>query len=105
MKPHLELGPYYREAGSGWAEVGEKLCEKVRKMPRAKCEVLEDIDGIIEKDMGIVGIGYEEEGEGIVKEIEEWMVEELLKETVRFVETEMAGESRGRCHMEVLGPT
>ncbi|KAL0548608.1 hypothetical protein IC582_013063 [Cucumis melo] len=97
LKPYLELRPYRQGAWGGerWPEVAEKLCEKVRKMPRAKCEVLEDIDGIIEKDMDIVGIGYEEEkeeeGEGIVREIEEWIVEELLKETVRFVETEMAG--------------
>ena len=93
LEPYLEVRPYRKAASPGevWADVVEKLCEKVKRLPRAKCEILEDIDGIIEKDMEILGIGFEEEGEGIVKEIEECIVEELLNETVRFVETEMAG--------------
>ncbi|XP_038882171.1 uncharacterized protein LOC120073400 [Benincasa hispida] len=92
LKPYLEVKPYRcPESAERWPDMVEKLCEKVRKLPRTKCEVLEDIDGIIEKDLDILGIGFEDESEGMVKEIEEWIVEELLKETVRFVETEMAG--------------
>ncbi|XP_022945048.1 uncharacterized protein LOC111449407 [Cucurbita moschata] len=93
LKPYIERRPYRRTAAERWAEVVEKVCEKVRKFPRAKCEVLEDIDGIIEKDMDILGIGFEEEDEGTVKDIEEWVVEELLNETVRLVSEVRVGES------------
>lgn len=86
LKPYAEIRPYRLPlaAAERWPDVVEKLCDKVKKLPRAKCEVLEDIDGIIEKDMDISGIGFEDQGDGIVKEIEKWIVEELLNETVRF---------------------
>ncbi|XP_022140850.1 uncharacterized protein LOC111011419 isoform X2 [Momordica charantia] len=85
LKPYVDtmMRPW---AGVGWPALVEELCDKVRRYPRARCEVLEDIDGIIEKDMDRLGMGFEEEGEGIVTQIEEGIVEELLKETVRFVE-------------------
>ncbi|OIW06630.1 hypothetical protein TanjilG_04024 [Lupinus angustifolius] len=58
----------------------ETVWNKVGSFPRAKCEVLEDIDGLIEmKD-------EEEEGrereEGLVAEIEENIFETLVHETV-----------------------
>ncbi|KAE9589045.1 hypothetical protein Lal_00000347 [Lupinus albus] len=58
----------------------ETVWNKVRSFPRAKCEVLEDIDGLIEmKD-------EEEEGrereEGLVEEIEGNIFETLVHETV-----------------------
>ncbi|KAK7357386.1 hypothetical protein VNO80_16671 [Phaseolus coccineus] len=56
----------------------ETVWERVRSLPRAKCEVLEDIDGLVEMEE----MREEEEEEGLVKEIEgnimEWLVHETL---------------------------
>ncbi|RZB44063.1 proteoglycan 4-like [Glycine soja] len=53
--------------------------ERVRRFPRAKCEVLEDIDALIE--MEEMREEEKEEGEGLVKEIERSMFEMLVDET------------------------
>ena len=53
--------------------------ERVRRFPRAKCEVLEDIDALIE--MEEMREEEKEEVEGLVKEIERSMFEMLVDET------------------------
>lgn len=65
----------------------ETVWERVRSLPRAKCEVLEDVDGLVE----IVEMREEEEEEGLVKEIEgnivEWLVHETLTVMVGGADT------------------
>ncbi|XP_029126470.1 uncharacterized protein LOC109790646 isoform X2 [Cajanus cajan] len=57
--------------------LSESVWERVRRFPRAKCEVLEDIDALIEMEE----MREEEEGEGLVAEIERNIAETLLHET------------------------
>ncbi|XP_047168531.1 uncharacterized protein LOC124837261 isoform X1 [Vigna umbellata] len=65
----------------------ETVWERVRSLPRAKCEVLEDIDGLVEMEE----MREEEEEKGLVKEIEgnivEWLVHETLTVMVGGVDT------------------
>lgn len=67
------------------------MWERVRRFPRAKCEVLEDIDALIEMEE----MKKDEEGEGLVKEIERSMFETLVHETF----TVMVGgvDTKGKC--------
>ncbi|XP_058739970.1 uncharacterized protein LOC131612176 [Vicia villosa] len=68
----------------------DTVWNRVRSFPRAKCEVLEDIDGLIEmKDM-MDKIKEEEEGEKVVAEIEGKVLEMLVNETI----TVMVGPNR-----------
>ncbi|TKY51241.1 microtubule-associated protein futsch [Spatholobus suberectus] len=55
----------------------ETVWERVRSFPRAKCEVLEDLDALIEMEE----MKEDEEGEGLVAEIERNIVETLVHET------------------------
>ncbi|KAG5223105.1 DUF4378 domain-containing protein/VARLMGL domain-containing protein [Salix suchowensis] len=62
------------------------LCKKVSSFPCADCQDLEDIDGLIDKDLPQLmkdqgEIAFGEEGEGIVMEIEKEIVETLIHET------------------------
>ncbi|KAL2334574.1 hypothetical protein Fmac_015787 [Flemingia macrophylla] len=68
--------------GERRVEVGlaERVWKRVGEFPRAKCEVLEDIDGLVEDED--VGEGMEEEGEGLVAEIERNIWDTLLHETL-----------------------
>ncbi|RDX83297.1 hypothetical protein CR513_35800, partial [Mucuna pruriens] len=63
----------------------ERVWKRVGEFPRAKCEVLEDIDGLIEReDMERENHGeeMEEEGERLVAEIEGNIWDTLVHETV-----------------------
>ncbi|CAJ1952602.1 unnamed protein product [Sphenostylis stenocarpa] len=74
-----------RHSGS----VVERVWKRVGEFPRAKCEVLEDIDGLIEgEDMEREkdGEGLEEEGEGLVAEIEGNIWGTLVHETVMLMD-------------------
>ncbi|KAE8694712.1 hypothetical protein F3Y22_tig00110777pilonHSYRG00374 [Hibiscus syriacus] len=78
------------------------LCSKITTFPRADCRVLEDIDGLIEKDLAEMKhqsiMAYEEEGEGIVVEIEEGIMESLLDTAVDFGVRFQFENERGRKH-------
>ncbi|CAK8573586.1 unnamed protein product [Lathyrus sativus] len=68
----------------------DTVWKRVRSFPRAKCEVLEDIDGLIEmKDLTDKN-KEEEEGEKLVAEIEGKVLEMLVNETI----TVMVGPNR-----------
>ncbi|NP_001359177.1 protein TONNEAU1 recruiting motif 25 isoform X1 [Solanum lycopersicum] len=57
----------------------DALCSKIQDFPSANCQVLEDIDALIERDMKIGGsVFFEEEVESIVCEIEREIMEEVL---------------------------
>ncbi|KAK7391109.1 hypothetical protein VNO78_19479 [Psophocarpus tetragonolobus] len=81
----------------------DMVWERVRSFPRAKCEVLEDIDGLIEMEE----MREQEEEEGLVKEIERSMLESLVHETFTvmvggYVQEQDGVVSKGsgsRCHM------
>ncbi|GAU15490.1 hypothetical protein TSUD_45270 [Trifolium subterraneum] len=60
----------------------ETVWKKVRSFPRAKCEVLEDIDGLIEMKMVMDEVKEEEEEEKLVAEIEGKVLEMLVNETL-----------------------
>ncbi|KAF5771314.1 hypothetical protein HanXRQr2_Chr14g0669201 [Helianthus annuus] len=90
LKPYISLKP--------WATLGmrnthqmcglklcEILCDKIRCFPAADCQVLEDIDELIEGDIGmstrVVGTtAFEEEAEELVAEMEREMVDTLVGE-------------------------
>ncbi|KAJ6876186.1 hypothetical protein NC652_035526 [Populus alba x Populus x berolinensis] len=64
------------------------LCTKLRSFPCADCHDLEDIDGLIDKDLPQLMKDQSEiafgEGEEIVMEIEKEIVETLIHETARI---------------------
>ncbi|KAI9072150.1 hypothetical protein K1719_016903 [Acacia pycnantha] len=67
--------------------IAEAVCKRIRSFPEANCEVLEDIDALIEKeDLGKMmkeGLDCkEEEEEGLVEEIERSILETLVLEAV-----------------------
>ncbi|KAK7380219.1 hypothetical protein VNO78_32724 [Psophocarpus tetragonolobus] len=76
---------YQGESGEGLVE---RVWKRVGEFPRAKCEVLEDIDGLIEReDMEREkdSEGLEEEGEGLVAEIEGNIWDTLVHETLMLI--------------------
>ncbi|CAL0303425.1 unnamed protein product [Lupinus luteus] len=65
----------------------ERLCKRIEKFPRAKCEVLEDIDGLIKsEDLEKMELeseeGLEKEREKLVAEIEGNIWDKLVHETI-----------------------
>lgn len=65
----------------------DELCKKIEGFPAAKCEVLEDIDGLIERDLCNLPLqrSFEEEGDNMVCEIVGEITEWLMRETVAEV--------------------
>ncbi|XP_009618671.2 protein LONGIFOLIA 1-like, partial [Nicotiana tomentosiformis] len=67
-------------------ELIETLCTRIQSFPSANCQVLEDIDALIDKDLQKRELGtrgaFEEEGESIILEIERDIFELLLHESV-----------------------
>ncbi|XP_019200202.1 PREDICTED: uncharacterized protein LOC109193830 [Ipomoea nil] len=87
LKPYLGSPVGFRRHMNG-SELMETLCLKVRSFPSADCQVLEDIDALIETDMekSRNGAFYQgEEEESIVLEIERHVVDELMHETTMVV--------------------
>lgn len=81
LKPHVKNCHEMR----GW-ELYEKLYEKIGSIKCCNCEVLEDIDAMVDEDLPKWKLrrarGYvEEEGEEIVAEIERDILEKLVHET------------------------
>ncbi|XP_027923122.1 uncharacterized protein LOC114181010 isoform X2 [Vigna unguiculata] len=82
---------FSKGVGGCWhgGNVVERVWKRVGEFPRAKCEVLEDIDGLIEgEDMqrDKDGERLEEEGEGLVAEIEGNIWDTLVHETVMLTD-------------------
>lgn len=68
----------------GEEELIDALCARIRSFPSANCQVLEDIDALIDKDMQkseVSGV-LASEVEIIVSEIERHIMEQLLHDTV-----------------------
>lgn len=95
LKPYIKMKPWVsssvivgRKYGHGHmqgSELIDTLCMQIRSYPRADCQVLEDIDGLIDKDLPPMKlqklIAFEEEGEGVVIEIEKDILDTLILET------------------------
>ena len=60
----------------------KRVWKRVEEFPRAKCEVLEDIDELIDLQREKDGERMEEEGEELVAEIEGNIWDTLVHETV-----------------------
>lgn len=94
LKPYISLKPWakshrntHRMYGS---ELVEKLSEQIRCFPGADCQVLEDIDMLIESDMRmctrVVGTtAFELEAEELVTEMERDMVDTLVGELAGII--------------------
>lgn len=71
-------------------ELIDTLCTRIRSFPSANCQVLEDIDALIDKDMQIGGIlkttYFDEQVESIVCEIERDIMEEVVHDTVWLID-------------------
>ncbi|KAJ4897447.1 Uncharacterized protein Rs2_24241 [Raphanus sativus] len=68
------------------SELIDELSRRIEKFPLAECLVLEDIDSLVAGDFPETsaaqsGLAFEEEGEGIVAEIERGILEALVIET------------------------
>ncbi|CAK8532545.1 unnamed protein product [Lathyrus sativus] len=65
-------------------ELTEKVWKRVREFPCAKCEVLDDIDNLIEsEDMEkVIKVEGEDERKGLVREIEGNILNTLVHETI-----------------------
>lgn len=87
LKPFINMKPWAASSiiGHDCYHIGSQLidtlCEKIGSFPRAKCCVLEDIDGLVDKDLKVQSeMAFEEEGEGIVMEIEKDILDTLMHE-------------------------
>ncbi|KAL4282542.1 hypothetical protein GQ457_16G024950 [Hibiscus cannabinus] len=89
LKPCFNMKPWVKTVGHGFsytdgARLIDTLCWRIRKFPQSDCRVLEDIDGLVGGDLRDVKVqrvmAYEEQGEGIVAEIEKDILETLVYE-------------------------
>uniref|UniRef100_A0A5B6YJQ9 DUF4378 domain-containing protein n=1 Tax=Davidia involucrata TaxID=16924 RepID=A0A5B6YJQ9_DAVIN len=95
LRPYINLKPWdvtsiTRDSKMYGSQLIDTLCAKIRSFPSADCQVLEDIDGLIETDLckyqlSQRSVAFEEDGEGIVSEIERDIVDSLVHETAMEV--------------------
>ncbi|GMI96333.1 TON1 Recruiting Motif 25 [Hibiscus trionum] len=88
LKPCFNMKPWANRHGFSCMD-GSRLIDmlwsRIRSFPRSDCRVLEDIDALVGRDTPDVELrsvmaAYEEQGEGIVAEIEKDMLEALVFE-------------------------
>jgi hypothetical protein len=89
LKPLLNLKPWIPSIAcdgrmNGWELIG-RLCSRIRGFPSADCRVLEDIDGLIDGDLGRMVTEGEEESEEIVTEVEREITALMVHETVMTI--------------------
>ncbi|PPR88623.1 hypothetical protein GOBAR_AA32074 [Gossypium barbadense] len=92
---HEYIARILRRTNMVGSQLINTLCSKIGRFPRADCRVLEDIDALIDKDLPEMKLrcvmAYEEEGEGIVSEIGNSILEALVHETAADFEFCFAG--------------
>ncbi|VFQ77565.1 unnamed protein product [Cuscuta campestris] len=92
-----------RRGSMNGSDLAEALCFKIRELPSRECHVLEDIDALIDGDLKKSDENErDEEVEGMVGEIERYVVEALVGETAAAV-LEVARPYRGRRRREGVG--
>ncbi|KAK0598604.1 hypothetical protein LWI29_036228 [Acer saccharum] len=99
LKPVINIKPWCNVIGSicrgcyyyGYmhgSDLIDTLSLVVGSFPCADCRVLEDIDGLIDKDLPKMKLqnemAWEEEGEGVVMEIEKDILDSLIHETAFY---------------------
>ncbi|KAL0317722.1 UNVERIFIED_CONTAM: hypothetical protein Sangu_2186500 [Sesamum angustifolium] len=104
LKPHFNLRPLIPPITSvEHFPLVDELCKKIDSFPASNCQVLEDIDSLIDKDLRKSQLNgfFEEESENIVCEIETEILESLVRETVAMVGGRTADErtETDRCHV------
>ncbi|XP_042048913.1 uncharacterized protein LOC121794698 [Salvia splendens] len=84
LRPHLDYKPWIHKSPPDQFSLVDDLCERIGNFPSKDCQVLEDIDLLVEKDLRKTAMNgyFEEEGERLVREVEAEIVERLLIETV-----------------------
>ncbi|XP_047961000.1 uncharacterized protein LOC125205873 isoform X2 [Salvia hispanica] len=84
LRPHLDYKPWIHKSPADQFSLVDDLCERIGNFPAKDCQVLEDIDLLVEKDLRKTEVNeyFEEEGERLVREVEAEIVERLLIETV-----------------------
>ncbi|XP_043718063.1 uncharacterized protein LOC122666012 [Telopea speciosissima] len=97
VRPYLKMKPWLRSSSGGLFPVGiskdtqmtgvqllERLWSCIQSFPAANCQILQDIDALVEKDIPDASmrsvLSYSEEGESIVFEIERYILDSLLHE-------------------------
>ncbi|KAK4431553.1 hypothetical protein Salat_0917400 [Sesamum alatum] len=103
LRPHFNLRPLIPPHEH--FHLVDELCKKIDSFPASNCQVLEDIDSLIDKDLrpsqsnGL----FEEEWENIACEIESEILESLVGETVAMVggrgRTADGRTETDRCHV------
>ncbi|XP_010483925.1 PREDICTED: uncharacterized protein LOC104762352 isoform X2 [Camelina sativa] len=87
LKPHINLKPWLcrystqSQRNLKGSELIDELSRRIERFPLAKCLVLEDIDALVAGDFPETESAFEEDGEGIVTEIERGIFETLVTET------------------------
>ncbi|KAL0400820.1 UNVERIFIED_CONTAM: hypothetical protein Slati_4111900 [Sesamum latifolium] len=104
LKPHFSLRPLVPPITRvEHSPLVDELCKKIDSFPASNCQVLEDIDSLIDKDLRKSHLnGFsEEESENLVREIETEILESLVRETVAMVGGRTADErtETDRCHV------
>ncbi|XP_010061742.1 uncharacterized protein LOC104449319 [Eucalyptus grandis] len=104
LKPCLNLKPWagaferhshrHHHRHDKGSQLIDTLCTKIKSFPRADCRVLEDIDALIDKDLPHMkhqsSRALEEEGDGLVAEIERDILDTLVQETAAAMAMAMA---------------
>lgn len=72
----MEKVPMYGE------QLLDIMCNKIKNFRSVNCLVLGDIDALVDKDLPLKFLECEEEVEGLVMEIEGYILERLMHETV-----------------------
>lgn len=106
LRPHLDFKPWISPIVGNIDHFGlaDEVCKKIESFPAANCQVLEDIDSLIDKDLCKSRLNgyFEFEGESLVSEIEGEIVEWLVSETVAMVGGAVRMGDRDRtdgCHV------
>ncbi|KAJ8752931.1 hypothetical protein K2173_008666 [Erythroxylum novogranatense] len=95
LRPYINLKPWTSSVRhdhgrmTKGSHLVDELCSKVGSFPQANCQVLEDIDAIIDKDLPQLKLqndtAFDHEGEGIVWEIEKDLLDTLVHETASML--------------------
>ncbi|XP_010555320.1 PREDICTED: uncharacterized protein LOC104824843 [Tarenaya hassleriana] len=85
MKPWVSHYPIRSRQDLRGSELVDELCRRIGEFPLSNCRVLEDIDALVAGDLPETAaereLALEEEGEGVVTELERQILETLVSET------------------------
>lgn len=94
LKPHLGLKPWLhpRKKQTNGEQLLQQLLSRLHRFPSAKCETLQDIDGLVGLDLEDANVRWggestamEEESEWVVFQLERQILDSLLREEASFL--------------------